>query len=123
MGNTEIGVGLIIFEQTVVAGLVLLDKVVLKEECIHLGSHNGEAEIVDMPHKHLNLGCMVIIAHKIGAHAALKVFGLSDVDNLTSLVKMLIDTRSFGNRFQLEENVVNILIYALVDQYPNRFSV
>ena len=115
VGEAEVGVGLVVLEETVVAGLVALDEVVLEEEGVDLGGHDGDTDVVDVADEHANLGALVVVAGEVLADALLEVAGLADIDDLARGVEVLVHTRTLGDGLEPQGDAVDVGVDGTVD--------
>ena len=100
----NIWIGLVVFEQHIVARLVLLDERIFKEQRIFLRIHHGVRDVADLRDEQGGLSTLLLLI-KIGRDAALQVFGLPDIDNCPFVVIILVAARLFG---QVEHNSFEI---------------
>ena len=96
----NVGIGLVVFEQNIVARFVLLDKGVFEQERIFLRIHHGVGDVADLRNEHGRFSTLLLLI-KIRRDTALQVFGLPDVDNRPLVVIILVAARLFG---QVEHN-------------------
>lgn len=100
------GVGLVVFEQYVVAGLVLLDKAVFEVQGIFFAAYNGVFDVADITHQHGGAQRFVLLV-EIGADAPFQVLGLAYVDDVPFLVEVLVYSGRVGEERQ---QVVNMFV-------------
>ena len=55
VGDADAWVGLAVFQQNVIPGVVFLDEAVFQQQCILFGVHHGVADVVNLAHQHLRL--------------------------------------------------------------------
>lgn len=99
-------VGLVVFEQYVVAGLVLLDKTVFEVQGIFFAAYNGVFDVADITHQHGGAQRFVPLV-EIGADAPFQVLGLAYVDDVPLLVEVLVYSGRVGEERQ---QVVNMFV-------------
>ena len=92
-------VGFIIPEQNVIARLIELNIVVLKQECFCLRMGDGDINILDERDQRFSLTGGKVAA-KIAGEAFLEIFRLPHVDNRTASVIHAINARLAGHGFQ-----------------------
>ena len=93
--NNDIRIGLIVFQVNVEPGLIVLDKRVLQQKSIMLGTGNGKLNAPDKLHQ--PAGFMVIyILVEIRRHPLAQVFGLAHIQQLLGSPKVFITTRLMG---------------------------
>ena len=92
-GHADPGVGLGVLEQDVVAGLVLLDEVVLQQQGVGLGVHHAVLGVGDLAHQDAGLGVEPLRRHEILRHPLVQVLGLAHIDHIPRGVIIAIDTR------------------------------
>ena len=93
-GDADGGVRLIVLEQHVVARLVLLDEVVLEQQCILLALHHHVANIGDLTDENTRLSRLLLL--EILAHAPLQILCLTHINHRALLVEILIAPRRVG---------------------------
>ncbi len=103
-------IGLVVLQQDVVAGLVLLDEVVFEQQRIFVGRHHDVVDVLNLGHQYFCLP-PVHAFHEIGGDAALQIFGLADVDDVFVLVEILVAPGRFGH---VENDVLQSLDAFLV---------
>ena len=86
-------VGLVVFEQDVVAGLQLLDERIFEQQGVGFAVDDDVADLGDLAHQHPHLGGMLLVLHKIGGDALAQTLGLADVDDRTRPVEELVHPR------------------------------
>ena len=110
--DAEVGVGLVVLEHAVVAGLVALDEVVFEQEGVNLSGYDGDTDVVDVAHEHLDFGALVVVVGEIGTDAALKVASLANINDIPRSIEVLIDTGIFGDGFEAQEYALYVGIDA-----------
>ncbi len=90
-GELDVGVGLVVAQQDVEAGLALLDEVVFKGQGLVLVGDEDVVEIDGLAHQRAGFGVGLGGFKKIGAHARAQVLGLADVDDLALGVFVEVD--------------------------------
>ena len=96
VGDADAGVGLAVFQQHVVAGIVFLDEAVLQQQGVFLGLHHRVGDVAYLAHEHLGLVAVHFLV-KIGAHSALQVLRLSHVDDSALVVVVLVAAGLLGH--------------------------
>ena len=86
-------VGLVVFEQDVVAGLQLLDERIFEQQGVGFAVDDDVADLDDLAHQHPHLGGMLLVLHEIGGDALAQALGLADVDDRTRPVEELVHPR------------------------------
>ena len=114
-------VGLIVLQQHVIARLVVLDKIVLKQQGVGLRVNHHIAYVGNLVHQYACLSRLFFI--KIGAHAALERLGFPHVDDGAILVEVLIATRALREIFHNPSEVVVTFQYAFKHGVPGVFLV
>ncbi len=112
VGDAEVGVGLVVLQHAVVSGLVAFDEVVFQQQGVDLGSHHSDADVVDVPHQHLDFGALVLIVREVGADAPLQVPRLAHIDDCPRLVKVLIHSWRLGDGLQPHGYAVYVFVDA-----------
>ena len=89
--DTYIWITLAVFKQNVVVRLILLDKVVLQQECVLLTTDHHIFDIGYMRHQLTRLErCLILV--EVAAYAPLQVLGFTHIDNCTFTIEVLIYT-------------------------------
>ena len=91
----NIRIGLVVFEQYIVARLVLLDERIFEQEGIFLRIHDGVGDVSDLRNEQCRLSALLLLV-EVRRNATLQVFGLSDVDNRPFVVIILVAPRLLG---------------------------
>ena len=81
-GELDVGVGFVVAEQDIEAGLALLDEVVFKGQRLVLVGDQDVVEIDGLAHQRAGFGVGLRGFKQIGPHAGAQVLGLADVDDL-----------------------------------------
>ena len=89
-------IGLIVFQQDIVARAILLNKVVLEQQGVFLRIDHEILDIANLLHQHTGLHVVVFLI-EIGRDTPLQVLRLADIDNCALLVEVLIATRLLGD--------------------------
>ena len=84
-------IGLRVLQQDVVAGLVLLDQVVLQQEGVGLGVHDGELRIGDLGHQDARFRVQPFRGHEILRDPLVQVLRLPHIDDLPRGVIIPVD--------------------------------
>ena len=93
VGDDDPRVGLGILQQDVVVRLVLLDEVVLQQQCVRLGIHHGELRVGDLRDQDPSLHVQPLRRHKVLSHPLVQVFGLAHINHLPRGIVVTIDPR------------------------------
>ena len=92
--NDDLGIGLIIFKQDVVARLVLLNQGILQNESLSFRAHDDIFDASYLTHKQPSLRALYI-SLEVAADTSTKVLCLPYIDNLTSLPNIFVATWGF----------------------------
>jgi hypothetical protein len=92
----DVGIGFVVTQKDVEAGLLLLDEVVLEGESLFFVVDNDIFDIDGLAEEAAGFGVFVGTPDEIGADAGAKAFGLADVDDLTFGVFVEVDAGSGG---------------------------
>ena len=95
VGNHDPRIGLIVFEQHVVAGLVLLNHRIFKIKGVLLGGHHYVLHVGYVAHQYIGTQ-HVVGAVEVRRHPALEVLGLAYVYNPALGVEVHIHSRRIG---------------------------
>ena len=93
-------VGLVIFQQDIVARLVFLDEVVLQQQRVFFCIYDDVSDVCNLAYQNPCLGGLVFF-RKIGVDTPLQILCFSHVDNGPLLIQVLVDSRTFG---QVQDN-------------------
>ena len=93
----NVGIGLVVFEEDVVAGLVLLDEGVLEDKGLSFGAHDDVLDTADLAHQKAGLRAGYV-ALEVATDAATQVLRLPDVDDRALLADVLVAAGGFGER-------------------------
>ena len=99
VGDDDPGVGLVIPQQHVVAGLVLLDEVVLEDQRLGLGVGDRYLHIGNLAHQGAGLDA-VDVGPKVGGEPFFQILGLAHVDDGAAAVVHAVDTALVGDGAQ-----------------------
>lgn len=91
-GDADIRITLSVLEQDVVARLVLLDQVVLKQKCILFATNHNILDIGYVRYKLTRFGRRDILV-EVTAYTALKVLSFTHIDYSPLTVEVLVNTR------------------------------
>ena len=97
VGDGNPRIGLIILEEHVVAGLVLLYHRVLEVEGVLFGGHDDIAHVGDIAHEQVGAE-YVVGAVEIRRHSPFQVLGLADVYDRPGGVIICIDAGGVGKK-------------------------
>ena len=89
--DTDGRIGFPVLEQDVIMRLILLDEVVFQQECILLTIYHHVPYISDMGHKLAGFGRLMILV-EIAIHPSVQVLCLTDIDNLSLFIEVLVHT-------------------------------
>ena len=84
--HAQEGIGLVVLQQDVILGRVLLDEVVLGDESVHLARADDIAKIGDVGEHRHHLRRLVAGLIKILLQPRFEALGFADVDDLSVLV-------------------------------------
>ena len=90
--HTDGRVGLVVFQQYIVAGLVFLDQIIFQQQCIFFRIHHDVSDVGNLAHEHPRLARLVLFA-EIRINPSLQILRLSNVDNRSLLVQVLVNAR------------------------------
>ncbi len=96
--DEDVGEGLVVAQQHVVARLELLDQVRLEQQRLGLGARGHELHRRRID-DHAGDAVRMRVAAGVGAHARFQVLGLADVEHLASGVDHAVDARRVRQRF------------------------
>jgi len=97
--DADPGIGFVVFEVDVVAGLVLFDEVVFQQEGIEFGFGDDGFDIGHLTGHHVN-ACAVVAFGEVRAHALLEVFGLAYVEYAAVRIQVLVYAGLVGEAFE-----------------------
>ena len=106
LGDGNGGVGLVVFEEYVVAGAVLLDEGVFEQKRIFFAVDDGVGDVPDFGNEHPRLAVLLVFV-EIGRHATLEVLSLTDIDDGARIVVILVTSGLFG---QIEHDAFQVLL-------------
>ncbi len=95
-GDDDPGIGFVIAQQHVVARLVLLDEVVLEDQCLGLGVGHRHLNIGDLAHQGAGLDA-VDVGPKVGGKPLFQILGLAHIDDGATAVIHAIDAALVGH--------------------------
>ena len=95
-GHADPGIGLRILEEYVVAGLILLDEIVLQQQGIRLGVDHGILRVGDFADQDAGLGIEPLRRHEVLGDALVEVLGLAHINNLSLGVIISVDAGGMG---------------------------
>ncbi len=104
-GELDVGVGLVVAQQDVEAGLALLDEVVFEGEGFALVGDGDVFEVDGLAHERAGLGVGLVGGEEVGADAGAQVLGLADVDDLALGVLVEVAAGAGGERADFGEEV------------------
>ena len=81
-GELDVGVGFVVTQEDVEAGLALLDQVVFQSQRFVLVGNEDVIEVDSLAHQGAGFGVGLRGFKKIGTDAGAEIFGLADVDDL-----------------------------------------
>ena len=94
--DTDAGVGLSVFKEYVVAGVVLLYKTVFEQQRVLFGVHHGVAYVFNLRHQNLCLESIYLLV-EVARHTLLQPFGLAYIYNGVVLVVELVASGFVGH--------------------------
>ena len=94
-GHAYPRVAFIVFEQHVIAGLILLYKAVFEVKSIFLAAYHIVAKVADVFYQNIG-SCHGVNAIEIATYPATQVFSFSHIDNRAIFVVVAIYARSIG---------------------------
>ena len=71
VGDAEVGVGFVVLEHGVVAGLVAFDEAVFQQQGVDFGGYDRDAYVADGADEHFYLGAFIVVVGEVGCDAAL----------------------------------------------------
>ena len=86
-------IGLGVLQQDVVARLVLLDEIVLQQQRVGLGVHNGELRVGDLRDQNPGLHVQPLRRHEVLRHPLVQILGLAHINHLPRGIVVTIDPR------------------------------
>ena len=89
VGNTDAGVGLSVFQEDIVARIVLLDETVFQQQGVLFGVDNGIGNVVNLTHQNLGLEPVNLLM-EIGGNTALQTLGFAYINNGVRIVIELV---------------------------------
>ena len=92
-GHADPGIGLGILQEDVVAGLVLLDEVVLQQQGIGLRVHDGVLRVGDLGHEDACLRGQPLRRHEVLRDPLVQVLRLPHIDDIPRGVIIPVDAR------------------------------
>ena len=95
IGDLGAQVGFVVLETDVVAGLVLLDQVVLEDQRFFLAAGDDGVEVTHPLHQEAHLEAAVAALAEVGAHARPQRLGLADVEHFAGAIAQQVDA-GFG---------------------------
>ena len=95
MADDDLGIGLVVLEKDVVAGLMLLDEGVLEDKGLSFGAHDDVLDTTDLAHQKAGLRAGYV-ALEVATDAATQVLRLPDVDDRALLADVLVAAGGFG---------------------------
>ncbi len=90
-GELDVGIGLVVAEENVEAGMALLDEVVFKGQGFVLVGHEDVVEIDGLAHEGAGLGVGLGGFKEVRADAGAEILGFADVDDLSPGVFVEVD--------------------------------
>ena len=99
-GELHIGIGLVVPEQDVEGGEVLLDEVVLQDQGFQLRLADDELQVPDTAHQAAGLGIQVLVL-EVALDPVAQDLGLAHVEQVAFLVPVEVDPRPGGQVPQL----------------------
>ena len=106
-GDHQVGVGLVVAEQDVVARREALDEIVLEQQRLGLRARGGDLDARHLRHHHLDARAQALLL-EVGADALFQVAGLADVEHLAGVPEHPVDARKVGQsgdeRFRFEHH-------------------
>ena len=100
------GVGLVVLEQDVVMGHVLLDEGVFQHQGLKLTAHDDGVEVVDLAHHGVGLPVVAPPGLEVLAHPVFQLLGLAHVDNRALLVVHQVHPRRQGQAVGLLQQLL-----------------
>ena len=94
-GQDNIGVGLVVAKENVVARRQALDQVVFEQQRFGFGARRGRLDTVDLA-DHVRDARTRQIAPEIRGHALLEIFRLANVEHVAIFVEHAVNARQFG---------------------------
>jgi hypothetical protein len=94
--DADVGVGLVVAEVDVVAGLELLDLIVFEDERLHLRVRHNDVDVHGLLDHHVDASVPLTALLKIGPHPGAQVFGLAHVQDGVVLVEKFVHARVGG---------------------------
>ena len=104
--DADAGVGLVVLQQDVVARLVFLDEVVLQQQGVFFGVDHDVADVGYLAHQYAGLAGPVV-AVEVGGDSPFQIFGLSNVDDGSFAVQVLVDAGAFG---QVQHDAFQVVV-------------
>ena len=108
--HAQEGIGLVVLQQDVILGRVLLDEVVLGDESVHLARADDIAKIGDVGEHRHHLRRLVAGLIKILLQPRFEALGFADVDDLSVLVQHQINAgilrHVFEFRLEVHEDII-----------------
>ena len=97
VADDDLGIGLVVLEKDVVAGLMFLDEGVLEDKGLSFGAHDDILDTADLAHQKAGLRAGYV-ALEVATDAATQVLRLPDVDDRALLADVLVAAGGFGER-------------------------
>ena len=89
------GIGLVVFEQDVVARLVLLDEAVFEVKGVFFAAYDGVFDVADVAHQHGGAQRFVGFV-EVGTDASFQVLGFAHIDDVPFFVEVLVYSGRIG---------------------------
>ena len=97
VADDDLGIGLVVLEKDVVAGLMFLDEGVLEDKGLSFGAHDDILDTADLAHQKAGLRAGYV-ALEVATDAATQVLRLPDIDDRALLADVLVAAGGFGER-------------------------
>ena len=91
IGNNKVGIGFIVLEVDVVAGLELLDQIVFKNQRLNLRGGDNNLKILNMGDQYQCFSEKLLCIAEVGANPVTEVLGFADVDYPATCISELVN--------------------------------
>ena len=96
VGDAEVRVRLVVAEQDVVLGLVLLDEAVFEQQRVELGVNDGELQPHNLRHHAARFLVVASRLVEVARNPVFQVLGLADVNQVAGFVEVAVHAGLVG---------------------------
>jgi hypothetical protein len=108
----NVGVRFVVAQQNVVARLIKLDVIVLKQQRFGFGMGYGDIDVMDVTHQRFGFSAANVRA-KIARKPLFQIFGFADIDNRSGSVIHPVNAGFTGDRTQKDFGIKEVTHYLL----------